>query len=169
MDNVLSGGPWFGRGHIVGIEKWTPEFSSSSLKGLTSPIWVRMPHLPLACWDEVNVARIASLVGHPLWIDGDMFQWRRRELARVCVRVALDAQLPLCVWVEGSSGRFFKKIEYEKISSFCFKCRRIGHLIKDCLMDAKLDAVDSSSKNVAEEKSEDVIADKLKYMDHGFM
>ncbi|KAL0928618.1 hypothetical protein M5K25_000523 [Dendrobium thyrsiflorum] len=50
--------------------------------GLTSPIWVRMPHLPLVCWDEINVARIASLVGHPLWIDGNMFQWGRREYVR---------------------------------------------------------------------------------------
>ncbi|KAI0502711.1 hypothetical protein KFK09_017668 [Dendrobium nobile] len=68
QEGVLSGGPWFVNGSIVGMEKWSLEFSTLSLKGLTSPIWIRMPHLPLQCWDEVNVARIASSIGKPLMI-----------------------------------------------------------------------------------------------------
>ncbi|PKU85341.1 hypothetical protein MA16_Dca003080 [Dendrobium catenatum] len=32
------------------------------------------------------------------------------------------------VWVDGLEGRFFQKIEYEKISTFCYKCGKIGHL-----------------------------------------
>ncbi|XP_020674051.1 uncharacterized protein LOC110093485 [Dendrobium catenatum] len=43
MEGVLSGGPWFVNSHIIGMEKWTVEFSTLSLKGLTSPIWVRIP------------------------------------------------------------------------------------------------------------------------------
>ncbi|KAI0530781.1 hypothetical protein KFK09_000329 [Dendrobium nobile] len=105
---------------------------SDSLMGLSSPIWIRMPNLPLYCLDEINVLRIASLIGQPLLIDGDTFQWGRREFARVCVRVKLDKQLPLGVWVDGVNGRFFQKAEYEKISSFCFNCGRIGHLIDAC-------------------------------------
>ncbi|XP_020672842.1 uncharacterized protein LOC110092573 [Dendrobium catenatum] len=62
---VLSGGPWFVNDHIIGMEKWSPEFNSSSTKGLSSPIWIRLPHLPLQCWDEKNVACIASRVGKP--------------------------------------------------------------------------------------------------------
>ncbi|KAI0524784.1 hypothetical protein KFK09_004170 [Dendrobium nobile] len=126
-EGVLSGGPWFVNGHIVGIEKWSTDFSPLSMKGLTSPIWIRLPHLPLQCWDEVNVARIASMIGTPLMLDRNMFQWGRREFARVCVRMKLDKCLPLGVWVEGISGRFFLKVEYEKISTFCF-----GHVKNDC-------------------------------------
>ncbi|KAL0926247.1 hypothetical protein M5K25_002461 [Dendrobium thyrsiflorum] len=33
-------------------------------KGLTAPFWIRMSHLPLQCWDEINVSRIASKIGH---------------------------------------------------------------------------------------------------------
>ncbi|KAI0507245.1 hypothetical protein KFK09_013367 [Dendrobium nobile] len=109
MEGVLSGGPWFVNNHIVGMERWSMEFSPSSMKGLTSPIWIRMPQLPLHCWDEKNVAMIASMVGDPLMLDGNMFQWGRREFARVCVRMELDKPLPLGVWVEGLGGRFFKK------------------------------------------------------------
>lgn len=48
-------------------------------------------------------------------INDNMFQWGRRSFTRFCVRIELDRKLPLGVWVEGSLGRFFKKIEYEYI------------------------------------------------------
>ncbi|PKU83443.1 integrator complex subunit 11 [Dendrobium catenatum] len=132
MEGVLSGGPWYVRGYIVGLDKWTVDFSPTSLKGLSSPIWVRMPHLPLYCWDDINITCIASMVGTPLFLDGNMFQWSKREFARVCVRVALDKQLPLGILVEGTEGRFFQNLEYEIISSFCFECGKIGHIIEEC-------------------------------------
>ncbi|KAI0499520.1 hypothetical protein KFK09_017724 [Dendrobium nobile] len=130
MEGVLSGGPWFVNGSIVEMEKWSLEFSTLSLKGLTSPIWIRMPHLPLQCWDEVNVARITSSIGN-------MFQWGKREFAKIYVRVRLDQCLPTETWVESISGRFFKKFEYEKISTLCYGCGLVGHLKNDCRLKAK--------------------------------
>ncbi|PKU75231.1 hypothetical protein MA16_Dca015753 [Dendrobium catenatum] len=38
LDRVLSGGPWFMNGHIIGMERWSIEFSPSSMKELTSNI-----------------------------------------------------------------------------------------------------------------------------------
>ncbi|KAL0927749.1 hypothetical protein M5K25_001956 [Dendrobium thyrsiflorum] len=132
MEASLSGGPWFVNGHIVGMERWTTDFSSSSKRGLTSPIWIRMPHLPLHCWEEDNVSRITSRISEPLMLDGNMFHWGRREFARVCVRVKLDEPLPLKVWVDSIAGRFFQIVEYEKISNFFFDCGMIGHVKEDC-------------------------------------
>ncbi|KAI0492114.1 hypothetical protein KFK09_026379 [Dendrobium nobile] len=130
---MLLGGPWFVNDHIIGMEKWTPEFNSSLTKGLSSPIWVRLPNLPLQCWDEKNVACIASRVGIPLMIDGNMFNWGRREFAKICVRIQFDQPLPLEVWVDSLGGRFFQKVEYEKVSNLCFACGKIGHVDKNCL------------------------------------
>ncbi|KAL0928597.1 hypothetical protein M5K25_000500 [Dendrobium thyrsiflorum] len=110
MDGVISGGPWFINGHIVSIDKWSPKFSPSSLKGLSSPIWIRMPNLPLYCWNEINVARIASLQ-----LDGNMFQWGRHKFTRICVRVELYKQLPLGVWVDGVEGRCGKIVHVERV------------------------------------------------------
>ncbi|XP_020681243.1 uncharacterized protein LOC110098681 [Dendrobium catenatum] len=132
-EKVLEGGPWYVNSHIMGMDKWSPLFTPSSLKGLSSPIWIRLPHLPLICWDKDNVARIASMIGQPLWIDGNMFQWSKREFARVCIRMALDQQFPIGVWVESSYGRFFQKFEYEKVTTICFKCGEVGHLIDKCI------------------------------------
>ncbi|KAI0498549.1 hypothetical protein KFK09_019437 [Dendrobium nobile] len=51
LESVFSNGPWYVNGHIIGIDKWSPTFSPTSLKGLTAPIWIRMPNLPLQCWE----------------------------------------------------------------------------------------------------------------------
>lgn len=50
------------------------------------------------------------------------------------MRVKLDSNLPLGVWVEGSFGKFFQAIEYERLPTFCLSCGRIGHLKENCLV-----------------------------------
>ncbi|PKU80916.1 hypothetical protein MA16_Dca027409 [Dendrobium catenatum] len=97
MEAVMTNGPWFVNGKIIGMDNWSQNFSTNSLKGLTAPIWIRLPNLPLQCWDNINLCRIASMVGKPYLIDGNMFQWGRREFGRVCVRIQLDNKLPLGV------------------------------------------------------------------------
>ncbi|XP_020675837.1 uncharacterized protein LOC110094844 [Dendrobium catenatum] len=117
MEAVLSGGPWFINGHIVGMERWSTEFSANSMKGLTSPIWVRMPNLPLQCWDEDNIARIASRIGIPLMMDGNLFQWGRREFARSLVNNK-EGRKPIqkSIAVKSSKIIFVKKMGNEKVT-----------------------------------------------------
>ncbi|KAI0524620.1 hypothetical protein KFK09_003997 [Dendrobium nobile] len=83
-----------------------------------------MPHLPLQCWDEVNVAHIASSIGKPLMMDG--------------------------VWVESISGRFFQRFEYEKISTLCYECGMVGHLKDDYKI--KVSGTSGRDRNEGESK-----------------
>ncbi|KAI0524424.1 hypothetical protein KFK09_003793 [Dendrobium nobile] len=63
---VMPNGPYFVNGKIIGMDKWLQNFSPTSLKGLTAPIWIRLPNLPLHCWDNRNICRIASMNEGPL-------------------------------------------------------------------------------------------------------
>ncbi|KAI0515960.1 hypothetical protein KFK09_008631 [Dendrobium nobile] len=132
LESILLGGPWWIRGQVIGLDRWSVNFNPMSLKGITSPVWIRLNNLPLQCWDEVNICRISSLVGKPYLLDGNMFQWSRREYARVCVQIPLDLKLPKGVWVKGLAGVFFQKVEYEGISNICSNCGKIGHALKTC-------------------------------------
>ncbi|PKU61062.1 hypothetical protein MA16_Dca029007 [Dendrobium catenatum] len=49
-----------------------------------------------------------------------------------CVRLELDKQLPLGVWIEGPNCRFFQNVEYERISSLCYICGKVGHSTSSC-------------------------------------
>ncbi|KAI0529240.1 hypothetical protein KFK09_001787 [Dendrobium nobile] len=90
MEEVLNGGPWYIGNHIIGMDRWSPSFSTDSLKGITSPVWIRFLGLPLSCWDEDNIPIIASMIGTPLMLDGNSFKWGKREYARCCVCVDLE-------------------------------------------------------------------------------
>ncbi|XP_020704486.1 uncharacterized protein LOC110115564 [Dendrobium catenatum] len=127
MDEVLNGGPWYVGGHIIGMDKWPPLFNPNSFKGITAPVWIRLAYLPLYCWDEENIAIIASRVGVPMFVDGNSFKWGKREFAWVYVRLNLENRLPNGVWVDGIAGRFFQKIEYEKIDLICYHYGKAGH------------------------------------------
>ncbi|XP_020694445.2 uncharacterized protein LOC110108230 [Dendrobium catenatum] len=102
------------------------------MEGLSSPVWIRLPNLPLQYWDECNIARIASRFGTPLWIDAQTGSWGRREYARVCVRMNLATKLLDGVWINGWKGKFFQPMEYEGIGVMCYGCGRVGHRKEQC-------------------------------------
>ncbi|XP_028554353.1 uncharacterized protein LOC114580562 [Dendrobium catenatum] len=131
-DAVLCGGPWFFNGNIVGLDRWTPAFSPNSLAGLSSPVWIRLPQLPLQYWDLHNLMRIASHFGTPLWIDVQTGGDGRREYERICVRQDLAQKLQPGTWINGWKGKFYQKVEYEGLGMSCFGCGRIGHRQDSC-------------------------------------
>ncbi|XP_028550871.1 uncharacterized protein LOC114579679 [Dendrobium catenatum] len=166
VEEILEGGPWYIGGNIIGLDKWSPNFSPETLKGLTAPIWIRLPCLPLHCWDEENICRIASKIGSPIYLDGNSFKWGKREYARVCVRLNLDEKIPKGVWIEGLHGRSFQKVEYERISSLYYHCGKLGHTKNHCsllIQPSSVTAPEVSKKivNSAEEIDKDFVQDEL--------
>ncbi|KAI0488460.1 hypothetical protein KFK09_028293 [Dendrobium nobile] len=162
VEEILEGGPWYIGGSIIGLDKWSPNFSPETLKGLTAPIWIRLPCLPLHCLDEENICRIASKIGSPIYLDGNSFKWGKREYVRVCVRLNLDEKIPKGVWIEGS----FQKVEYERISSLCYHCGKLGHTKNHCslLINSSLVTAPEVIKkkvNSAEEIDKDYVQDEL--------
>ncbi|KAI0519761.1 hypothetical protein KFK09_007221 [Dendrobium nobile] len=127
LEEVLSGGPWYIGNHIIGMDRWSSSISTESLKGITSPVWIRFPGLPLSCWDEENIPMIASMIRVPMMLDGNSFKWGKREYARCCVQIDLERKHPKGVWIEGLHGRTFQQVEYEKLTSLCYQCGRVGH------------------------------------------
>ncbi|XP_020681375.1 uncharacterized protein LOC110098789 [Dendrobium catenatum] len=135
-----------------------------------APFWIQLPNLPLHCWDEINICRIASMVGKPILLDGNMFQWGRCEFDRVYARIKLDCKLPLSVWVEGSSRKFFQNIEYERIPIFYYSCGMIGHCKEDCInvkinfsiiassSEKNLNSNSSNSDEVYQNKTKEVLS-----------
>ncbi|KAI0493897.1 hypothetical protein KFK09_024024 [Dendrobium nobile] len=157
VEEVLNGGPWFIGGHIVGMDRWNGEFDPYSFKGITAPIWIQFPCLPLYCWDEDNLSRIASRFGTPMYIDGNPFRWGKRDFAQVYVKIDLEKKLSNGVWVEGSACRFFQWVEYEKVDLLCYHCGRVSHNKDDCPDEVTQGTRDQASSKVVADKPGNVI------------
>ncbi|PKA46598.1 Uncharacterized protein AXF42_Ash019339 [Apostasia shenzhenica] len=131
-DAIIRSGPWTVAGQILGLDVWSLDFNASSSVGTSTPIWVRLPELPLYCWGKENLARISSDIGAPLWLDPVTANMDKIAFARVCVRVNLVQPLKPGVWIDGPKGKFFQRVEYEGITVICFKCGVVGHRDTSC-------------------------------------
>ncbi|KAI0516070.1 hypothetical protein KFK09_008742 [Dendrobium nobile] len=133
VEEILNGGPWYVSGYIVGMDRWSPAFDLYSFKGIFAPVWIRFSCMPLYCWDEDNLARVASRFGSPMYLDGNTFRWGKREFVHVCVKIYLEKKLPNGVWINGLARRFFQQVEYEEINLLYYQCGQAGHDENECL------------------------------------
>ena len=73
------------------MNKWTPNFKPSQDVSSAVPIWVRLPHLPLHCWNLESLEIIGDDLGK--FIDRDERKGQF-SYARICVEVDLEIGLP---------------------------------------------------------------------------
>ncbi|XP_020678836.1 uncharacterized protein LOC110096995 [Dendrobium catenatum] len=67
----------------------------------------------------------------------------------------LDRIIPKGIWIEGLHGRSFQKVEYEKISSLCYHCGKLGHLKNNCtLINNASSKIVTATTNVKEKRME---------------
>lgn len=59
-DIVLSSGPHYMMRRPVIIKPWTLEFNFKEEILTTIPLWVKLPNLPLNCWNSVVLSKIGS-------------------------------------------------------------------------------------------------------------
>ena len=99
------------------MNKWTPDFDPTQYVSSAVPVWVRLPHLPLHCWNPKTLETIGSTLGK--YID----RAERKDqysCARICVEVDLELGLPEAINLTVSDWSHIQELNYEQLP---FKCR----------------------------------------------
>jgi len=63
-DLIFRNGPYFMGTHGLYLNKWTPDFDPSVDLPKEVSVWVRLPNLPVYCWDIESLQRIGNGIGH---------------------------------------------------------------------------------------------------------
>ena len=117
QDLIFRSGPYFMGSQGLYLNRWSPDFDPSVDVPKEVPVWVRLPNLPIHCWNIQALEKIGNALGR--FIDKAKPKGQY-SCARICVEVDLKAGLPEAVKLSVGSWNHFQKLDYEQLP---FKCR----------------------------------------------
>jgi hypothetical protein len=80
-DLIFQSGPYFMGARGMYLNKWTPDFSPENDIPSAVLVWVRLPFLPLHCWNDETLKNIGNSLGK--YID----RVEPREGIQACARL----------------------------------------------------------------------------------
>ncbi|XP_072067051.1 uncharacterized protein [Arachis hypogaea] len=131
-EKVFLGGPWMIEGNYVAVKPWDQEFRSSENCFGATLVWIRISGLPIWCYQEDAMLRVAAAVGIPVKVDLATKLAERGRYARACVQI--DLGLPVTKKILVDSVEY--EVEYESLHLICDSCLKFGHDMKVCKTDS---------------------------------
>ena len=105
---------------------------------LTTPIWARLPSLPLEFWHEDFFKGIASSSGELVALDNATASRSKLQSARLYVKVANLNHLPEKVELISKLGKRMQEIVFEDLPNAYYACKTQGHLVKTILIEVRI-------------------------------
>jgi hypothetical protein len=126
-DLIFRNGPYFMGPQGLYLNKWTPDFDPAVDVPTTVPVWVRLPNLPVHCWNWDSLKHIGDALGKFIDRANNNDQY---DCARICVEVDLEVGLPEAIKIKVGSWTHVQVLDYEQIPFKCCKCHVYGHFAR---------------------------------------
>lgn len=91
------------------LKEWVPDFKLNKEPLRFVPLWVSFPKLPLQCWTEENLGRLASYLGRPICTDKLTAKGDRISYARILIKMDITQPLPDKVTIESSDDNIWNQ------------------------------------------------------------
>ncbi|XP_009624495.1 uncharacterized protein [Nicotiana tomentosiformis] len=113
-------GPYIINNKPIILKPWTADFDFSVEFPTEILLWVKFPKLPMSCWGEVSLSRIASALGKPVFADECTTKRSRISYAGMLIKVNATKALPTKIAGMDPSGKVFQQsITYDWKPKFC--------------------------------------------------
>ncbi|CAI8612526.1 unnamed protein product [Vicia faba] len=131
MEFVLKSGPWSFDRVLLVLNRISREEQPLYLNLHSSSFWVRIYDLPLMLRYESMAKKLGNIIGS--FEEMDVKEAHRNgRFLRIKVSVDLKEPLKREAMVTFKERKIRVHFKYERLSTFCFVCGRMGHQIKDC-------------------------------------
>ncbi|XP_019261965.1 PREDICTED: uncharacterized protein LOC109239829 [Nicotiana attenuata] len=129
----MAKGPYTFNNRPLVLKNWMPDFEIDKEPMRVMPLWVNFPGLPIQCWAEENLGRIASCLGKPVCTDRLTAECERISYARVLIEMDITQPMPDELKLEQKDGKIrVQSVEYEWKLVFCQECNKFGHPNGEC-------------------------------------
>ena len=106
------------------LNTWTPDSDLEADIPKAVLVWVRLPNLPMHCWNPKLLNAIGNTLGRYI----DMASLKDQyACARICIEVDLEAGLPEEIKLIVGNWYQFQKLEYEQLPFKCRGCHEYRH------------------------------------------
>ena len=112
------------------LNKWDLSFNPEKDIPKVVPVWVKLPHLPLHCWNDEDFRAIGNTLGK--YIDKSKPKAPMFSCARICVKVDIEKGLPESINLSIDGWSHLQTVDYEQIPFKCKYCHEYGHFAKSC-------------------------------------
>ena len=135
-DLILRNGPYFKGPWGLYLNKWSPDFDPTQDVMSTTPVWVRLPCLPLHCWNSESL----ETIGNKLWKYIDREERKDQySCARICVEADLEIGLSKAIKLAIAEWSHIQELDYKQIPFKCRLCHGYGHFARNCKKKSKED------------------------------
>ena len=93
------------------LNKGTPEFDPAVDVPKAVSVWVRLPNLPVHCWNWDSLKHIGNALGKFIDRANNKDQY---GYARICVEVDLEVGLPEAIKINVGSWSHMQILDYEQ-------------------------------------------------------
>jgi hypothetical protein len=121
-DLIFRNGPYFMGTQGLYLNRWTPSFDPAVEVPKDVPVWVRLPNLPIHCWNPTSLKEIGNGLGQYIDRADPKDQY---SCTCICVEVDLEEGLPEAIKLKVGEWHHYQKLDYEQLS---FKCRGLPRI-----------------------------------------
>ena len=128
-DLIFRNGPYFMGPQGLYLNRWSLDFDPAIDIPKAVPVWVRLPGLPIHCWNSDSLQTIGNGLG--CFIDSADPKGNY-SCARICVEVDLEASLPEAIKLKVKGWQHYQQLDYEQLPFKCRHCHEYGHFQRNC-------------------------------------
>ncbi|GLJ31181.1 hypothetical protein SUGI_0624820 [Cryptomeria japonica] len=127
-NKVLGDGHWSWEDkHILMMKLWHSDFNPESESFDWTPLWIRLPNLPMQYWFDACFEAVGNSLGTFLMADEGSLDLLHTTFACLLVVVDVTMGLPSEISITSSKGSWLQSVDYEGIP---FRCREGHHTIQ---------------------------------------
>ncbi|KAL8548863.1 hypothetical protein ACS0TY_007939 [Phlomoides rotata] len=131
LREVLAREPWHFDKHLLVLKELDMGEQPSTAQLHHTPFWVRLYDLPMVARTLANTSLIAQKCGEVLEVDKASVDGFSRSV-RARVKVDLLKPVKRGTKLEISNNSVWVPFKYERLPSFCYICRMMGHMKREC-------------------------------------
>lgn len=139
---------WYVDTSMFYVSQWGSSATESYPEITTIPLWAHLRGIPFDLRTKEGLSHAAGLVGEPIETDDYTKNVSSLNIAHVKVEADLTKMLPSEGELVRQSGEIINVgIDYPWTPTVCTHCRRIGHIVRNCIYPPAKDVGPSSTSD----------------------